>query len=168
MATRARQGDLPRSHDRAAHPRSREGDPGPALTRQNDTSDDARDHTRLDVWLDIACLYRTRSEAQKACRAGKVSVNGDSVKPHRLLKPGDEIVITRGRDTEQTVAVLGFASRHVSKVEARALYEDRTPPPTPEELEVRQFERAFRAATPPSAPDRRDRRLLRRLKGRID
>ena len=29
---------------------------------------------RLDVWLDVACLFRTRSEAQKACRNGKVDV----------------------------------------------------------------------------------------------
>src|SRR4029450_5683851 len=25
---------------------------------------------RLDQWLDIACLYKTRSEAQKACKLG--------------------------------------------------------------------------------------------------
>ena len=31
---------------------------------------------RLDVWLDVACLYRTRSEAQRACVGGKVEVNG--------------------------------------------------------------------------------------------
>jgi ribosome-associated heat shock protein Hsp15 len=128
---------------------------------------DARDRTRVDVWLDIACLYRTRSEAQKACRAGKVSVNGDGVKPHRRLKAGDEIEITRGPDKAQTVAVLGFASRHVSKAEARALYEDRTPPPTPAEVEARELERLFRRSNPrpTRAPGRRDQRALRRMKG---
>jgi ribosomal 50S subunit-recycling heat shock protein len=35
---------------------------------------------RLDVWLDVACVFRTRSEAQKACKAGKVDVNGQSAK----------------------------------------------------------------------------------------
>ena len=29
---------------------------------------------RLDVWLDVSCLFRTRSEAQRACRNGKVDV----------------------------------------------------------------------------------------------
>ena len=33
---------------------------------------DDRDDVRLDVWLDVACVFRTRSEAQKACRGGKV------------------------------------------------------------------------------------------------
>jgi ribosome-associated heat shock protein Hsp15 len=128
---------------------------------------DARDRTRLDVWLDIACLYKTRSEAQKACRGGKVQVNGQSVKPHRLLKPGDEVVITRSRDRLQTVVVVGFAARHVARAEARALYEDRTPPPTPAEVEARHLERLFRQSNPrpTRAPGRRDQRTLRRLKG---
>jgi len=29
---------------------------------------------RLDVWLDVACLFKTRSEAKKACAGGKVDV----------------------------------------------------------------------------------------------
>ena len=137
------------------------------MTRETPQDDDARDRTRVDVWLDIACLYRTRSEAQKACRAGKVEVNGQSVKPHRLLKAGDEVVITRGRDKLQTVVVVGFAGRHVAKAEARALYEDRTPPPTPAEVEARYLERLFRQSNPRStrAPGRRDQRTLRRMKG---
>ena len=28
---------------------------------------------RLDVWLDVACLFKTRSEAQRACKLGKVA-----------------------------------------------------------------------------------------------
>ena len=50
---------------------------------------------RLDVWLDVACLFKTRSEAQRACKVGRVSVNGAVAKPHRELRPGDEIVISR-------------------------------------------------------------------------
>jgi ribosome-associated heat shock protein Hsp15 len=123
---------------------------------------------RLDLWLDVACLFKTRSEAQRACRGGKVDVNGQAARPHRLVRTGDEVVITRGGGRRQTVVVRGTADHHIPKAEARQLYEDRTPPPTPEEIEVRQFERAFRAATPPTAPHRRDRRLLRRLKGRSD
>ena len=138
------------------------------MTREAAPGDDERDRTRVDVWLDIACLYKTRSAAQKACRAGKVEVNGQSVKPHRLLKAGDQVVITRGRDTLQTVVVAGFAGHHVSRAEARALYVDRTPPPTAAELEARHLERLFRQSNPrpTRAPGRRDQRTLRRLKGK--
>ena len=88
---------------------------------------------RLDVWLDVACLFRTRSLAQAACRGGKVEVNGQTARPNRLLRKGDELRITRGGGARQTVVVLDFAEHHVAKALARALYEDRTPPPTPEE-----------------------------------
>ena len=123
---------------------------------------------RVDVWLDVACLFKTRSEAQRACRGGKVDVNGEAARPNRVVRPGDEIVITRGQGRRQTLIVRGVASQHIPKAEARTLYEDRTPPPTPEQLEVRDFERAFRAANPVTAPHRRDRRTLRRLRGRND
>jgi ribosome-associated heat shock protein Hsp15 len=123
---------------------------------------------RIDLWLDIACLFKTRSEAQRACRGGKVDVNGEAARPNRIVRPGDSIVITRGAGRRQTVIVRGVASQHVPKAEARALYEDRTPAPTAEQLEVRDFERAFRAANPATTPDRRDRRILRRLRGRSD
>jgi ribosome-associated heat shock protein Hsp15 len=124
---------------------------------------------RLDIWLDVACLFRTRSEAQHACKGGKIDVNGQPAKPNRLLRPGDELQIGRPFGRKQRVVVRGLADRHVSKVEARQLYEDLTPAPTPEEIEMRRIERIYRAQmTPPRAPDKRQRRAIRRLKGRDD
>jgi ribosome-associated heat shock protein Hsp15 len=117
---------------------------------------------RLDVWLDVACLFRTRSEAQRACRTGRVSVNGVPAKPHREVKPGDRLVLSRPLGRTQTVEVVAVTDRHLPKAEARALYHDHTPPPTPEEVERRQAERRFRALTTPAGrPDRRERRALR-------
>lgn len=120
---------------------------------------------RLDVWLDVACLFRTRSEAQKACKIGRVDVNGQPAKPHREVRPGDEIVISRPMGRRQTVVVRALADRHIPKAEARELYEDRTPKPTEEEIEMRRLTRLARAfAPPPVTPDKRERRRLRRLK----
>jgi ribosome-associated heat shock protein Hsp15 len=122
---------------------------------------------RLDIWLDVACLFRTRSEAQNACKGGKIDVNGQTAKPNRLLRAGEELLISRPFGRKQRVVVRGLADRHVSKAEARQLYEDLTPPPTPEEIEMRRMERIYRAQmTPPRAPDKRQRRAIRRLKGR--
>ena len=120
---------------------------------------------RIDVWLDVACLFKTRSEAQTACKAGRVSVNGQGVKPNRHLREGDEIEIKRPFGRKQRIRVRGLADRHVSTADARTLYEDLTPPPTPEEIEARRIERLYRAAvTPPRAPDKRQRRALRKMK----
>jgi ribosome-associated heat shock protein Hsp15 len=130
------------------------------------TNSDARG-IRLDVWLDVACLFKTRSEAQQHCKSGKVDVNGVTAKPNRLLRPGDELVISRPFGRKQKLVVRGLADRHVAKADARLLYEDLTPPPTPEEIEMRRMERIYRAQmTPPRAPDKRQRRAIRRLKGR--
>jgi len=122
---------------------------------------------RLDIWLDVACLFKTRSEAQKACRGGKIDVNGQPAKPNRLLRPGDEIVIGRPFGRKQRVVVKGVTDTHVARAEARLLYEDLTPKPSPEEIEMRRMERIYRAQmTPPKAPDKRQRRALRRLQGK--
>lgn len=127
------------------------------------------DTVRLDVWLDVACLFRTRSEAQKACKGGKVDVNGQSAKPHRDVRPGDEIAITRPLGRRQRIVVRELADKHIAKVDARKLYEDLTPPPTAEEVEMRRMARLARAFTRPAgagAPDKRERRQLRKMKQR--
>ncbi len=122
---------------------------------------------RLDVWLDVACLFKTRSEAQKACRGGKVDLNGQSGKPHRALHVGDQLRITRAAGRRQQVTVKALAEQHVPKAEARLLYEDVTPPPTPEEAAVRELERHFwtlRVKASARTPDRRERRRRRQEK----
>ena len=128
------------------------------------------DSVRLDVWLDVACLFRTRSEAQKACKGGKVDLNGQAAKPHRDVRAGDEIVISRPLGRRQRVIVRAVAEKHVAKAEAKTLYEDLTPPPTPEEVEMRRLARLSRAFTRPAgagAPDKRERRQLRKMKERF-
>ena len=126
---------------------------------------ESEDAVRLDVWLDVACLFKTRSEAKKACESGKIDVNGQTSKPHRLLRAGDEIEISRPFGRKQKVVVRAVAERHVARAQARELYADLTPKPTEEEIEMRRIERMYRAAmTPPRAPDKRARRAVRKMK----
>jgi ribosome-associated heat shock protein Hsp15 len=121
---------------------------------------------RVDIWLDVACLFRTRSEAQRACRGGKVSMNGQSARPNREVRPGDVLLITRPGGRRQQLVVRGISERHIPKAEARKLYEDTTPPPSPEEQALLDLIRLARRPTRPDlgAPERRERRRLRREK----
>ena len=136
--------------------------------------DAATDRVRLDVWLDVACLFKTRSEAQRACRGGKVDVNGQRAKPHHTLQRDDRLSITRPNGRKQQVVVRSFAAQHVPRSTARALYDDVTPPPTADELELRWLAGGSAAAgrrgpgrtTSVATPNTRQRRELRRLKGR--
>jgi ribosome-associated heat shock protein Hsp15 len=123
------------------------------------------DTIRLDIWLDVACLFRTRSEAKRACEGGKIDVNGDHARPNRLVREGDRVRISRGAGRFQDVIVRIILEQHVKKTEARALYDDVTPKPSAEEIERRRQERAYRAAAAAAGtPDRRRRREIRRLK----
>jgi ribosome-associated heat shock protein Hsp15 len=129
------------------------------------SQDDKPAAVRLDIWLDVACLYKTRSEAQQACKNGKIEVNGQVAKPNRLIRAGDELIVLRQFGRKQRFTVRAIADRNVSKAEARLLYEDLTPKPTAEQIELRKAERLYRAAmTPPRAPDKRARRALRKIK----
>ena len=123
------------------------------------------DSARLDVWLDVACLFRTRSEAKRACEAGRIAVNGQPSKSNRLVRDGDRLRISRPFGRHQDVIVRIVIDQHVKKTEARALYDDVTPKPSPEEIEMRRLERTHRAAVRAAGtPDRRHRRELRRIK----
>ena len=123
------------------------------------------DRIRLDIWLDVSCLFKTRSEAKRACEGGKVDVNGDHAKPNRFIREGDRVRISRGSGRFQDVVVRIILEQHVKKAEARVLYDDVTPKPSPEEAEMRRADRAYRAAAAAAGtPDRRKRRELRRMK----
>ena len=126
------------------------------------------DSVRLDVWLDVACLFKTRSEAKRACEGGKVEVNAEHAKPHRVVREGDRIRITRPFGRYQDVIVRIVLNQHVKKAEARVLYDDVTPKPTAEEIEMRRMERVYRATTQAAGtPDRRRRREIRKARGKV-
>ncbi len=122
---------------------------------------------RLDIWLDVACLVKTRSQAQTACQRGRVDVNGHNGKPHRLIRTGDTINISLPGGGKRIVVVKTLADKHMSKAEARELYDDLTPKPTAEEMELRKLQRL---STPvprvrgAGAPKKKERRQLRRAK----
>jgi ribosome-associated heat shock protein Hsp15 len=120
---------------------------------------------RLDVWLDVSCLFKTRSEAKRACEGGKVEINGEHAKPNRLLHEGDRLRISRGHGHTQDVVVRILIDQHIKKAEARALYDDVTPKPTPEQIEMARVDRAYQAAARAAgSPDRRRRRTIIQFK----
>ena len=122
---------------------------------------------RLDIWLDVACIFKTRSQAQSACKKGRIKVNGDHGKPHRAVRPGDEIRISIAGGRTRIIEVVELESVNVAKARARELYVDHTPKPTPEEIELRKMQRLSMPTPRPrgaGAPKKGERRRLRRLK----
>jgi len=89
---------------------------------------------RLDKWLQVARMYKTRTKATTACELGRVKVNGQQAKPHRQLAPGDRVELLQG-DWERVLVVKELRDKPVAKAEAAALYDDQSPPkPAPDPL----------------------------------
>ena len=121
---------------------------------------------RVDKWLWVARLAKTRSAAAEAVSGGKVHVNGSAVKPSREVRPGDELEITKG-PVRLTVVVKGVAERRGPASEAALLYEE-----TDESRAQRERLREQRHLAAQVQPDlggrptKRDRRRLDRARGR--
>ena len=80
---------------------------------------------RLDKWLSIARLFKTRKSSASACDKRHVKVNEVTSKPSKSIKTGDEITI-RLRGTYRSYRILGMVKRNVSAKVARDLYEETT------------------------------------------
>lgn len=118
---------------------------------------------RLDRWLWVSRLFRTRGLATQAVKGGKVRVNGEAAKPARLLRPEDEINLVRGGEP-MTVVVEGDARQRVSAREVANLYRE-----TADSLAARLALREQRALRGPTGytgkgrPTKRNRRVLQSL-----
>ncbi len=126
------------------------------------------DELRVDKWLWAARLFKTRRGAADACRAGKVKLEGRSVKPSRAIRVGDELQITR-KLYRQRIKITGLSEGRVSPAIAATLCEDITPAEEIEQAKlVRTTESAFhRERRRAGRPTKRDRRVLQKLKGRF-
>ncbi len=61
---------------------------------------------RIDVYLKLMGIFRTRSVAGKACKAGFVSIDGQAVKSSLSVQNGDLLNIVKPDGSELTVEVL--------------------------------------------------------------
>ena len=76
---------------------------------------------RIDKYLKVSRLIKRRTVANEACEQGRISVNGNVVKPSYSLKVGDVIRIRFG-DKETRVKVVSL-EEHVRKDDASSMFE---------------------------------------------
>ncbi|MCB2412919.1 RNA-binding S4 domain-containing protein [Demequina sp. TTPB684] len=116
---------------------------------------------RADAWVWAVRLYKSRTQATMACRAGHVRVNGDRAKAATHVKVGDRVVVRAG-GIDRVVEVRQLLAKRVGAEPAAAAYVDHTPAPPPPEF-----------VAPPALRDRgsgrptkKERRQLDKLRGR--
>jgi ribosome-associated heat shock protein Hsp15 len=121
---------------------------------------------RIDKWLHVARVYKTRSLATRACQLSRVRVNGVAVKPHRALAVGDRIEAEITPEWTRVLVVRELTERTLPKAEVPRLFEDLSPPRPGAD----PFERALRR--PPvrreagtGRPTKRERRKIEAFVG---
>ena len=139
----------------------------PNSTISDSHSDPYTDSERIDKWLHYACLYKTRSQATKACDERQVKVNNQVVKPSKIIKTGDQITLKMKGGQYVNLLIVGIVHRNISRDQARLLYEK-------EELKISEETQEIRALLQQSArhikpkykgrPTKKERRKYENLK----
>ena len=123
------------------------------------------ERVRIDKWLWAARFYKTRSLAAHACELGRVTSNGQPVKPAREVHAGDRLLIKNASGEFEVDVLLLSETRGPAPVAQTLYYET-------EESRALRLKRAeerkamphFEA--PPIRPTKRDRRQIDRVRGR--
>ena len=118
---------------------------------------------RIDKWLWAVRLFKTRSLATEACRAGKVKVDNQAVKPSRDVRAGMVISLSQGPITK-TIEVKALPKSRISAKLVNDFLTDLTPA---EEYERLQLIRELNWEKRPRGsgrPTKLERRSIDRLK----
>lgn len=119
---------------------------------------------RIDKWLWAVRIFKTRTMAGDACRAGKIKIDGNAVKPSRILKPGDVMSVSTGPLT-RTLKVKALIQNRVSAKLVPDSLEDLTPPEEYERIKFMHELNAEHRDRGTGRPTKKDRRTIDRLKG---
>ena len=119
---------------------------------------------RIDKWLWTVRIFRTRSLATDACRAGSVTVNSQPVKPSRDVRAGEVVIVRQGL-IHRTLKVRAVPPARVGAKLVATYCEDQTPPAEFEKARAQRVQQFLARARGSGRPTKRDRRLIDRLFG---
>jgi ribosome-associated heat shock protein Hsp15 len=119
---------------------------------------------RVDKWLWTVRLFKTRSLATDACRAGSVIINGHPAKPSRDIHLGEVVAVQQGLIT-RTLHVLGIPASRVGPKLVQTFCEDRTPAAEFEKVRTQPIQHFLAREKGSGRPTKRDRRAMDRVFG---
>ncbi|MCX2763884.1 RNA-binding S4 domain-containing protein [Aquimarina muelleri] len=113
---------------------------------------------RVDKYLWCIRYFKTRSIATKACKEGKVRVNGDLIKPSREIYNTDKITIRKNQINYELVVLDTPDSRIGAKL-VDIYRKDTTPKEALQKLDLLKYSKDYyrkKGAGRPTKKDRRD------------
>lgn len=121
---------------------------------------------RIDKYLWSIRLFKTRSLATEACRAGKIKLEGQNIKPSYTVKVGEVFSVQKGIE-RKIIKVLDLLERRVDAKTAVLFYEDITP--IEETLAYKSVFQApiLRRDRGSGRPTKKDRREIDSLKDQL-
>lgn len=114
---------------------------------------------RIDKWLWAVRLFKTRSIAIDACKKGRITIKGVTVKPSRMVKVGDVLQVRRPPIT-YSFEVLDLSERRMGAKLVPGYMKDVTPPSELEILEMSKLTGFVDRARGTGRPTKKDRRDL--------
>ena len=117
------------------------------------------DTARIDKWLWAARVYKTRSIAVDAIKNGRVTIDGNVVKPSHTIKAG-EIVSVRKPPITYSFKVLACIESRVGAKLIPQVYENVTDPPEYEKLEMSRISGFVDRQRGTGRPTKKERRQL--------
>lgn len=114
---------------------------------------------RIDKWLWAARVFKTRTIAADACKNGRVTIGGVSVKPSRMVKAG-EIIDVRKPPVTYSYRILKCIENRVGAKLIPEIYENVTDPHQYEILEMTRISGFVDRARGTGRPTKKDRRQL--------
>ena len=117
--------------------------------------------TRVDKWLWAVRIFKTRSLATEACRAGHISVNRAITKPATLVRVGD-VVTVRLDGFDRVIEIVQVIDKRVGAPMAAQCIADHSPPRPPRPDSIPAFVRDPYTGR----PTKRDRRQIDRIRRR--
>lgn len=118
---------------------------------------------RVDKWLWVVRIYKTRTQAGDACKGGKVKIGGSNVKSSREINIGD-IIEVHQHTIKKQVKVLQLGKNRVGPKFVNDLMEDLTPAAEYERLELMRQLNHEKRDRGEGRPTKRDRREIDKLK----
>lgn len=119
---------------------------------------------RLDKWLWAVRIFKTRSLATDACRAGSVEINGQPAKPARDVHVGEVVKVQQGLTT-RTLRVLATPPSRVGAKLVPGFCEDQTPPEEFEKAKEHRVQQLLAREKGSGRPTKRERRTIDKLFG---